>query len=129
MARWPGLASHAPTITRVSGAVDYARVVDWLLGRPVPIKQPLLNAQVTGQDSAQRAIYRGKIHWFWGDTNQAGYPLGLFEMSGATADLLPGKAAESRAQAAAKAVAYVEKGDITNGEHVSVIKQHSSTSH
>jgi len=31
---------------------------------------PVLNAQVLGQDSVQRAIYRGQIHWFWGDTNR-----------------------------------------------------------
>lgn len=57
---------------------------------PVPIREPLLNAQVTGQDSVQAAVYRGKIHWLWGDTNRLRYPLGHFWMSGATSDL-PGK--------------------------------------
>ena len=59
-------------------------------GFPVPIKEPLLNAQVTGQDSIQAAIYRGKIHWMWGDTNRLRYPLGHFWMSGATSEL-PGR--------------------------------------
>jgi hypothetical protein len=58
-----------------------------MAGRTAPIKQPLLNAQVFGQDSVQRAIYHGQIHWFWGDTNRASYPLGHFGMSGAVSDL------------------------------------------
>lgn len=59
-------------------------------GFPVPIKEPLLNAQVTGQDSIQAAVYKGRIYWMWGDTNRLRYPLGHFWMSGATSDL-PGK--------------------------------------
>jgi hypothetical protein len=58
-----------------------------LLGHKAPIDQPLLNAQVMGQDSIQRVIYRDKIRWFWGDTLRASYPLGNFRMSGATSDL------------------------------------------
>ncbi len=60
------------------------------LGKPTPLEQPLLNAQVTGQDSAQAVVYRGKIHWFWGDTNQVRYPLGNFRTSGAVSEL-PGQ--------------------------------------
>ena len=33
---------------------------------------------VTGQDSIQPVTYRDELHWFWGDTNQLQYPLGLF---------------------------------------------------
>jgi len=29
--------------------------------------------------------YKGKLHWFWGDTGRPGYPLGNFGTSGATA--------------------------------------------
>jgi hypothetical protein len=54
-----------------------------LAGRPVPIRQPLLNGQVTGQDTVVTALYRGRIHWFFGDTNQVAYPLGNFAVSGA----------------------------------------------
>jgi hypothetical protein len=59
-------------------------------GFPVPIKEPLLNAQVVGQDSIQAAVYHGRIYWMWGDTNRLRYPLGHYAMSGATSDL-PGK--------------------------------------
>jgi hypothetical protein len=40
-----------------------------------------------GQDSTQAIVYEGQIHWFWGDTEQVSYPLGNFEVSGATSDL------------------------------------------
>lgn len=61
-----------------------------LAGRKPPIDHPLLNAQVTGQDSVQSLVYRDKIHFFWGDTGKLSYPLGNFSMTGATADL-PGR--------------------------------------
>jgi hypothetical protein len=59
-------------------------------GLSVPIKEPLLNAQVTGQDSVQMAEYRGRLWWLWGDTNRASYPLGHFGTAGATS-LLPSR--------------------------------------
>jgi hypothetical protein len=58
-----------------------------LLGREPPTKQPLLNAKVTGSDSVMNAVYRGKLHWFWGDTNWPAYPLGLFHTPGAVSVL------------------------------------------
>jgi hypothetical protein len=58
-----------------------------LLGRAVPLARPLLNGGVLGQDSVQGVVHRGRIRWFWGDTNRAGYPLGLFRTSGATSKL------------------------------------------
>lgn len=39
---------------------------------------------VLGCDSVQTALYRGKVYWAWGDTILAHYPLGLFQMLGAT---------------------------------------------
>lgn len=60
-----------------------------LLGETAPIAEPLLNGQVFGQDTAMAALYRGRIHWFWGDTNRPSYPLGNFRTSGATS-LPPG---------------------------------------
>jgi hypothetical protein len=72
----------------VTGEGIYADSVK--LGRKPPIRQPLINAEVTGQDSVQSLIYNGKIHFFWGDTAKQSYPLGLFKMAGAVADL-PGK--------------------------------------
>ena len=58
-----------------------------LLGRKPPIAEPLLNAQVTGQDGILNAIYRGKLYWFYGDTNRLSYALGNFSMTGATTEL------------------------------------------
>jgi hypothetical protein len=76
----------AERLYRVTGAGIYADSV--LLGEKSPIEQPLLNAQVSGSDSVVTAIYHGKLHWFWGDTNRPKYPLGLFDVPGATS-LLP----------------------------------------
>ena len=75
----------AERLYRITGAGIYADSV--LLGEKPPIAQPLLNAQVTGSDSVITAIYRGKLHWFWGDTNRPKYPLGLFHVPGATSQL------------------------------------------
>jgi hypothetical protein len=78
----------AQRIYRLTGEGIYRDSV--MLGLPVPIRQPLLNAQVSGQDSTLAVIYRGKIHWFWGDTMRPSYPLGHFGTSGAISDI-PGK--------------------------------------
>ena len=61
-----------------------------LLGRKPPIEQPLMNSGVVGQDSVFAEVYRGKIHWFWGDTSRCEYGLGNFSTTGAVSDL-PGK--------------------------------------
>jgi hypothetical protein len=75
----------AERLYRATGEGIYADSV--VLGRKPPIERPLVNAEVAGQDSIQRVIYRGKIHWFWGDTSRQAYPLGHFGMAGATSDL------------------------------------------
>ena len=49
--------------------------------------EPLLNGQVFGSDSVVNAVYRGKLYWFWGDTNRPAYPLGNFHVPGATSEL------------------------------------------
>ncbi|HZW31502.1 MAG TPA: hypothetical protein VFF52_12395 [Isosphaeraceae bacterium] len=72
-------------IYRITGQGIYRDSV--LLGRRVPVAQPLLNAGVTGQDGTLNAIYRGKLYWFYGDTNKLSYALGNFSMSGATTEL------------------------------------------
>ncbi len=76
----------AERLYRVTGAGIYADSV--LLGEKPPIKQPLINAQVSGSDSVVTANYRGKLYWFWGDTNRLRYPLGLYHVPGATSRLL-----------------------------------------
>ncbi len=50
-------------------------------------RQPLLNGLVFGSDSVVSAVHKGKIHWFWGDTNKPSYPLGNFQVPGATSSL------------------------------------------
>lgn len=76
----------AERLYRITGAGIYRDSLQ--VGHQTPIKQPLLNGQVFGSDSVVNAVYRGKIYWFWGDTNRPGYPLGNFHVPGATS-LLP----------------------------------------
>ena len=78
----------ARRLYRVTGAGIYRDSV--LTGDAVPIREPLLNGMVFGQDSVVNAVYQGKVHWFWGDTNRPDYPLGNFHVPGATSDL-PGR--------------------------------------
>jgi hypothetical protein len=75
----------AERLYRVTGQGIYHDSL--LLGDSVPIAEPVLNAQVMGQDSVQAAVYRGNIHWFWGDTARPSYPLGQFRVSGAASKL------------------------------------------
>jgi hypothetical protein len=75
----------AERLYRVTGAGIYRDSI--LVGEPVPLREPILNAQVTGSDSVLNAVYKGKIYWFWGDTNRPRYPLGNFHTPGATSEL------------------------------------------
>jgi hypothetical protein len=75
----------AQRLYRITGGGIYRDSV--LVGKQVPINQPLLNGQVLGQDSVFATVYGGKIRWFWGDTNRVAYPLGLFAVAGATSKL------------------------------------------
>jgi hypothetical protein len=72
----------AERLCRLTGEGLYRDSV--LLGHATPLPEPLGPAKIAGQDSVQAAVYRGKVHWFWGDTLQMKYPLGLFRMAGAT---------------------------------------------
>ncbi|MFQ5809101.1 MAG: hypothetical protein ACE5JM_05735, partial [Armatimonadota bacterium] len=76
----------AERLYRVTGAGIYRDTV--LAGLQPPVSRPVLNALVVGSDSVVNAVYRGKIYWFWGDTNRPAYPLGNFHVPGATS-LLP----------------------------------------
>ena len=77
----------AERLYRVTGKGIYQDTV--LLNQTAPIQNPLLNANVKGQDSVQTAIYGGQLHWFWGDTlYDVGF--GNFRTSGATSQL-PGQ--------------------------------------
>ena len=74
----------AERLYRVTGAGIYRDSI--LTGDRIPIREPLLNGQVLGQDSVVNAMYQGKVHWFWGDTNRPDYPLGNFHVPGATSE-------------------------------------------
>jgi hypothetical protein len=78
----------AERLYRITGGGIYRHTV--ALGEKPPIKQPLLNAQVLGSDSVQTVPYKGRLYWFWGDTQRVSYPLGNFNTPGAVS-LLPGK--------------------------------------
>jgi len=78
----------AERLYRITGAGIYRDSV--LVGQSVPIQQPLMDGLVMGQDTVMATPYRGKIYWFYGDTERPGYPLGQFATSGATSPL-PGK--------------------------------------
>jgi hypothetical protein len=75
----------AERLYRVTGQGIYRDSL--LVGRGVPTKQPALNGSVMGQDSVYGVPYRGRVYWFWGDTNRPNHPLGNYAMSGATSRL------------------------------------------
>lgn len=79
------LLNIAERLYRVTGGGIYHDSL--LLGHEAPIEHPLLNAKVLGSDSVVNTIYKGKIHWFWGDTNRPAYPLGNFDVPGAVSEL------------------------------------------
>ena len=72
----------AERLYRITGAGIYADSVE--AGIAAPLKEPLLNGKVTGQDTAVAIPYRGRIYWFWGDTN--GPANWNFNVAGATSD-------------------------------------------
>ncbi len=74
----------AERLYRVTGQGVYRDSV--LVGDRAPTREPVLNAQVMGQDSVHAALYRRKVFWIWGDTNRASYPLGNFGVAAATSD-------------------------------------------
>jgi hypothetical protein len=75
----------AERLYRVTGQGIYRDSL--LLGRDVPLAEPALAGEVTGQDTVQTAIYQGKVFWVWGDTNRVSYPLGNFHTSSALSEL------------------------------------------
>jgi hypothetical protein len=75
----------AERLYRITGEGIYRDSV--LVGAPVPVKQPLLNGQVMGQDGGLAIPWRAKIYWFWGDTGRPSNSLGNFGTSGATSEL------------------------------------------
>ena len=77
--------NRAERLYRVTGTGIYRDSV--LVGASVPIDEPLLNANVRGQDSVQAAVYKGQIYWFWGDTLYESGGFGNFRTAGARSPL------------------------------------------
>jgi hypothetical protein len=71
----------AERMGRLTGEGRYRDTL--LLGHKPPLAEAANPGLVAGQDSVQAVQYKGKIHWFWGDTARMSYPLGLFRTSGA----------------------------------------------
>jgi hypothetical protein len=78
----------AERLYRVTGQGIYRDSV--LTGYPAPIREPVLNAQVMGQDTVRVAPYHGKLFWLWGDTAKSSSPFGNFATTAATSNL-PGR--------------------------------------
>jgi hypothetical protein len=75
----------AERLYRVTGGGLYRDSL--LLGRPTPLRHPAINGLVLGQDSVVNGLCNGTLYWFWGDTNRPSYPLGNFDVPGATSKL------------------------------------------
>jgi hypothetical protein len=58
-----------------------------LTGFPAPLREPVLNGMVMGQDTVRAAVYRGRIFWLWGDTDRPDGPLGNFNTTAAVSKL------------------------------------------
>ncbi|RIA08578.1 hypothetical protein OE09_0397 [Flavobacteriaceae bacterium MAR_2010_72] len=59
-----------------------------LLGETIPIENPIINAEVLGQDSNLATVYNNEIFWVWGDTFLPSNYNGNFSVAAATS-LLP----------------------------------------
>ncbi len=53
------------------------------------LEQDWTEQGILGCDSVQTTTHNGRLFWGWGDTVLAHYPLGLFQMIGATTELKP----------------------------------------
>ncbi len=78
----------AERLYRMTGGGIYRDSI--LTGTSTPLKHPLLDGKVMGQDTVEVTPYRNRIYWFFGDTQRPSYPLGQFATSGATSRL-PGR--------------------------------------
>ena len=70
--------SIARRLGRATGAGLFAE------SQKLGLASPLPETGVFGCDTVQTALHGGKLYWFWGDTTLPGYPLGVFDGTGAT---------------------------------------------
>lgn len=73
----------AKRLGRVTGAGIFSE--SQKLGHELDWKE----SGVFGQDSVQNGILGGKMFWVWGDTTMPGYPLGIFDGTGAITEITP----------------------------------------
>ncbi|MCA9143418.1 MAG: hypothetical protein KDB05_11560 [Planctomycetales bacterium] len=78
----------AKRIGRITGSGLYAESEK--LGEQALVS----DSGIVGCDSVQTALHRGKLHWLWGDSNLARYPLGIYHASSATSATQPLKSFE-----------------------------------
>jgi hypothetical protein len=79
----------AERLYRITGQGLYRDTV--LLGATAPIREPMLNASVLGQDSALTVLWQGRLFWIWGDTTHPRHPLGGSFKACAGLSPLPGR--------------------------------------
>ncbi|MFZ1705852.1 MAG: hypothetical protein WAT79_16015 [Saprospiraceae bacterium] len=73
----------AERLYRITGQDIYGHSTR--VGLSIPIKHQALNGKVMGQDTYIETLYKGKLYWFWGDTES---PNGFNgEVTGATSEL------------------------------------------
>lgn len=75
--------SVARRLGRITGSGLYAE------SRKLGLEPDAAESGVLGCDSVQNAVHRGRLFWVWGDTTLAGYPLGIFDATGATTPVQP----------------------------------------
>ncbi|HZE96632.1 MAG TPA: hypothetical protein VE981_06385 [Planctomycetota bacterium] len=73
----------AKRLGRLTGAGLYSD--SQKLGKELDWKE----SGITGCDSVQNAVHRGRLFWAWGDTLVARYPMGIFDMTSATTPVQP----------------------------------------
>lgn len=75
----------ARRLYRITGQGIYIHSL--LLGDPVPLRHPLHNRIVDGQDSVLTTRYKDRLFWIWGDTSQPGHSIEWnFKVTGALSD-------------------------------------------
>jgi hypothetical protein len=87
--------NKAERIYRITGQGIYDDSVK--LGMTYPIANPLINSNVTGQDSVQTSLYKGNLFWTWGDTLSPDPNVFNLRTTGATSQV-PGQGGLAPAQ-------------------------------
>ena len=98
----------AQRLYRITGAGIYRDTL--LIGEKPPIREPLLNGLVFGSDSVVNAVYRGKIYWFWGDTNRPALSAWKFSRPRRHVRTLPDTADSTRRRESISTILSDDKG-------------------